>query len=373
MGTVTIATDREEENYATDRVEENDSQRRLNEVIQRLVEAEKTIDRFQEMEQKIQRLEEEGRRREDEVRVLRERVEEMAWADSKLEEKIVKRREECETATAATEKKLSDELRGIRDGRGAPEANLAPPKNSDNGGGERRRGQGGGGGLGERRKRKTVILTDSNGREATEDSVKRHIPREERAGHEIDICVAYTQEEAFCRVARGEVDVRGATVIIDNITNDVRGTHQRAGTTPAETVIRVDLLRKKLREMGAEAVVVAEVKPMQVVDVRPHNKYLHEYLRAQGGSGYGVETQIRMEYLRPDGFHIRNEFDTVIDKTYACALLGVPVASPTPTENFEPYFVRRRRDAEWPRIVDGAYAQSRGSNEGHARIHGWGW
>ena len=97
------------------------------------------------------------------------------------------------------------------------------------------------------------------------------------------------------------------------------------------------------------------------------------HLLAQGGSGYGISTQIRMEYLRPDGFHIKNKFDTVIDKNYACALLGVPVASPTPIENFEPDFVRRRRDVEWPRISGGAYAQSRGFNEGHAGIHGWGW
>ena len=222
-----------------------------------------------------------------------------------------------------------------------------------------------------RRRRKGVILTDSNGREATADSVRNHMPREER-DYEIDICTAYTLDEAFHRVSRGDVDVRGATVLIDNITNDVRGTRQRPAMTPEETTFRVDRLRKRLLAAGAEAVIVAEVKPMQQIDVRPHNRHLHHYLRAQGRSGHGVQTQIRMEYLRHDGFHIGRQFDSVVDKTYACALLGVPVPNPTPVENFEPDHVRRRRDAEWPRL-NYANAQMVRTNEGQSPVHGWQW
>ena len=194
------------------------------------------------------------------------------------------------------------------------------------------------------------------------------MPREER-DCEIEVCTAYTLEEAFHRVSRGEVDVRGATVIVDNITNDVRGTRQRPAMTPEETTIRVDQLRQRLLTAGAEAVVVAEVKPMQHTDVRPYNRYLHHYLRAQGQSGYGVQTQIRMEYLRPDGFHIRGQFDSVVDKTYACALLGVPVPNPTPVDNFEPDHVRRQRNIEWP-VLNRANAQMV-RTEGRNPVHGW--
>ena len=113
----------------------------------------------------------------------------------------------------------------------------------------------------------------------------------------------------------------------------------------------------KLLEAGANAVVIAEIKPMQQVDVRPHNRKLHYYLRSLDGNNYGVCTQIRMNHLRNDGFHVRREFDSVIDKTYACAILGIPVPCPTPTIDFEPEFVRRQRYAEFPSIHD-TYAQS---------------
>ena len=196
------------------------------------------------------------------------------------------------------------------------------------------------------------------------------MPREERSKNEVDIRIAYTLEEATHRVTRGEVDVRGATVVVDNLTNDARGTRQRPAATPEEMVKRVDRLRRELLEAGAERVVIAEVKPMQQVDVRPHNRMLHHYLCAQGRGGYGVSTQIRMSWLRHDGFHIGKEFDSVVDKTYACALMGIPVPCPTPVADFEPFFVRRRREAEWP-TVGRAYAQMVRATEGQNLIHGW--
>ena len=109
------------------------------------------------------------------------------------------------------------------------------------------------------------------------------------------------------------------------------------------------------------AVIVMQIKPMQVIDVRPHNTLLHQYLKDCGESGHGALTQIRMEHLRKDGYHIYPLFDSVLDRGYACALLGVPFPCPTPYYNFVPYFVRRRCEQEWPRLVN------RGS-----RASGWG-
>ena len=112
---------------------------------------------------------------------------------------------------------------------------------------------------------------------------------EERKDYEIGVVVAYTLEEAFFRISKGELDARGATVVMDNLTNDVRGTRQSPAVTPDELVFRVDLVRKALLAAGAIAVVVSEVKPMEMVDVRPHNRALDGYLRGQGGSGHGVK------------------------------------------------------------------------------------
>ena len=75
-----------------------------------------------------------------------------------------------------------------------------------------------------------------------------------------------------------------------------------------------------------------------------------------------------MEHLKPDGYHIRPEFDSLLDKTYACALLGCFVPEPTPFDNFAPDFARRRFMSEFPRLV-------RGQEEGQrpASSHGWLW
>ena len=95
---------------------------------------------------------------------------------------------------------------------------------------------------------------------------------------------------------------------------------------------------------AAEAVVVCQIKPMQLTDVRPFNALLHEYLRGVGG--FGCQTQVRMEFLKKDGYHVLPQFDSVIDRTYACALQGVPVPCPTPEEDFVPDYVRRRSEKE---------------------------
>ena len=181
---------------------------------------------------------------------------------------------------------------------------------------------------------------------------------------EVEVVAAYTTEEAIRRVERGDIRVCGATVVIDNLTNDARGTRGRPAVSPQELVQRVDQLRGRIRAAGAAAVVVCQIKPMQVTDVTPYNAHLDDYLRAQVG-GYGCQTQIRLQFLRKDGFHVQPQYDSIIDRTYACAIRGVPVPCPTPTNEFAPDHVRRRWEVEWPRIG--------GGGGGLMPNHGWRW
>ena len=109
-------------------------------------------------------------------------------------------------------------------------------------------------------------------------------------------------------------------------------------------------------EAGARAVVTCQLKPMQTTDVTPFNNALSEYLlceKEKGRGGYGCRTQIRLDFLKNDGFHIRPEFDSVMDRTYACAFLGIPVPKPTPWDCFVPTLVRQRWEKEWPRLRGG--------------------
>ena len=41
------------------------------------------------------------------------------------------------------------------------------------------------------------------------------------------------------------------------------------------------------------------------------------------------------------------------ERTYACALLGIPVPCPTPFDQFVPENVRRSWEREWPEIGGG--------------------
>ena len=181
------------------------------------------------------------------------------------------------------------------------------------------------------------------------------------------MAVAYTTDEAIQRVRRGDINVSGATVVIDNLTNDVRGTRVRAAISPQELVRQVDRLRGSLFEMGAAAAVVCQLKPMQITDVTPYNDHLDAYLRAQGKGGFGCRTQIRLSDLKRDGYHVQPQFDSVIDRTYACALRGFPVPRPTPLNEFIPDNLRRRWEVEWPRVGG---VQGQATNVNH---HGWKW
>ena len=114
----------------------------------------------------------------------------------------------------------------------------------------------------------------------------------------------------------------------------------------------------------AVAVVVCQLKPMETTDVTPYNQLLDEYLvreRDRGRDGFGCRTQIRLEFLKSDGYHLRPKFGSVLDRTYACALLGIHVPFPTPLDEFTPRFIWQRWESEWPRL--GARAST--------AHHGW--
>ena len=122
------------------------------------------------------------------------------------------------------------------------------------------------------------------------------------------------------------------------------------------------------------AAVGCQIKPMEVVDVTPHNWVVNEYLQTAEWSNYGCRTQIRRSFLRNDGFHINPRYASVLDKTYACAILGEHVPSPTPDDDFFPEFARRRYEKDWPGLAgsDDSRGQ-RGGGGGPVIVHGWSW
>ena len=189
---------------------------------------------------------------------------------------------------------------------------------------------------------------------------------------EITIVPVYTTEEASRRIGSSEIDVRNAYVVIDVLTNDIRGTRQRPAASPEGLLRRIDTLRKQLMAAGAAATVICQAKPMEIADVTPFNSLLHEYLQTiKDGTGFGCRTQIRRSFLRPDGYHVRPQFDSVIDKTFACALLGIHVPDPTPWDDFAPSYARRRYAAEFPQMVRRNDGGQRIGFEGPVNNHGW--
>ena len=218
------------------------------------------------------------------------------------------------------------------------------------------------------------MLTDSNGREATANSILNHVPKKWRGDYDVRVIPVYTTEEAFNRVGNGDVDVVNADVIIDVLTNDVRGTRQRSAASPEELVWRVDRLRRRLREAGARETVVCQIKPMEVVDVTAHSVMIHDYLQAEiakGRTGYGCSTQVRRQFLKRDGYHIQPQYDSLIDRTYACAMLGFPVPEPTPLEELAPEYVRRRYHSDYPSLARRVERGQRVGFEGPRVNYGW--
>ena len=132
---------------------------------------------------------------------------------------------------------------------------------------------------------------------------------------EVKVAVAYTLDEAYRQTDRGEIKVEGSIVVVDSLTNDVRGTRSRPSVTPQLLVRLVNKLRRRLMAAGAVAVVICQLKPMEVADVTPFNEFLDQYLRGErdrGRDGFGCRTQIRLEFLKADGYHVKPEFGSVI-------------------------------------------------------------
>ena len=73
------------------------------------------------------------------------------------------------------------------------------------------------------------------------------MPLADRGGCDISIVVAYTLDEAIQRVDRGDIDVRDSVTIIDNLTNDIRGTKLRSSFTPEKLVEAICQLRDSLK------------------------------------------------------------------------------------------------------------------------------
>ena len=329
-------------------------------------------ERFTAMEKQLTIMKEEGEKMKAEIRDLRDRLEEEAWAKSRLEGKI----EELAEKLKEVEKKLGEgggggggnegrfvkvreeSRKGIKDVEDRLEAKIKQLEEGGGGGVRREDNQ-----VGNREesqtgkpKQRCIVITDSNGREATGDSIKNHVPRNKRDEMVIEVAVAYTLEEAYRRISRGELSVEEAIVVVDNLTNDVRGTRNRPSVTPQQLVRLIDALRRKVMAAGATAVIVCQLKPMQMTDVTPYNEALDTYLRREkqhGRDGYACRTQIRLDYLRGDGFHLKPDYWSVLDRTYACALLGCEVPFPTPWDEFAPGFVRRRWEVDWPRLTAG--------------------
>ena len=364
--------------------------------------AKRVCKRLDELEARMRELEEEKESMKREIRDLRDRLEETEWQKQRLEDKLEGKIKEV----AEGQQRLEGEVRGGEERERSREderLKKIEEKISEVEERQRNMGLGGGGGGGEEEERlkrieerldlrgrkekevekesgenwgnevegkkiRCIVFTNSNGRDATEDTIKIPMAREERNQFAVEVVVAYTIEEAYRRVESGSVDVRGARVIIDTLTNEARGMRARRALTPDELVHRVHRLRRILMSAGATGVVTCQLKPMEVKDVGPYNDGLHRYLQEEsrnGRGGYGCRTQIRLGHLRSDGYHIKPTCEGIICRTYACAILGINVPCPTRDSEFTPTIARRRWESEWPSLgVRGGTQSER---------HGWKW
>ena len=96
---------------------------------------------------------------------------------------------------------------------------------------------------------------------------------------------------------------------------------------------------------------------MQHIDVVPFNARIHALI----GSTEGVEgssTQIRPEYLLGDGYHIAPRCVSVLDRQYACAMVGRAVPCPFFDSAIYNRMMARWAEREWPPVG------RRGANSG---------
>ena len=160
-----------------------------------------------------------------------------------------------------------------------------------------------------------IIFVDSNGKRATPNSIKQFVPEREKADLRIEVVVVYTLEEASSKVRRGEIKVGEKVVMVDCLTNNVRKVKGRPQATPREVADKMDNLIDLLISRRAAAVVACEVKPQRYSNVRPFNETLHHLYLAK--EARDCPTQVELQHLDRDGFHVKRECSDVIDKTYA--------------------------------------------------------
>ena len=288
------------------------------------------------LERRVSELEAENKVMKGELQGMRDKMEEGVWARKRLEDRVKEQEEEVKRELEKVKKdrkdwdekvakEISEIKRGVADLVGRETVGPRPSEDT---------------------RQRDLIFADSNGHETTEEEVKDHIVREERDRYDVKIIPAYHVEDVYKMVANHQVDVNGAILVIDCLTNDVRGTKRKSAIGPEELIRQVDILRSKT--WGAKETVLCQVKPMRHIDVTRHNALLHEYLCVQGS--VGCQTMIRTEYLKVDGFHVLPQFKSVLHRQFACALLGVPVPCPTPYEDFVSGNLGRQYDQEWPTL-----------------------
>ena len=311
------------------------------------------IQLYRKMEARVKTLEEEGRRAREEIDGLRDKLEEQEWARKRLEDKLAEI-----NGTPATAP------RGSEAGERAPvewKKELEKVENRVIKIEEREK---------EKNKKRCIVFTDSNGRDATTpDSVKRFIPEEERDRYEIQIVITYRVQEAIDKVRAGQLAIRGAHILIDCLNNDARPTHKEPQLSPEKLAEGLDTLRTELWQRGAIHIVVSSLRPTQRADVGEHNKAIHRYLgtKRDEDGGHGCSTQVRLHHLRADGLHLHPRFYSVLQQTFAFALMGKYVPDPTPFDCYEPDHVRQPFLRDWPVVgLNGRQADRASSNN-----YGW--
>ena len=292
-----------------------------------------------ELQGRVMRLEAENEKLRGEVGGLRDKVEEQDFANKTLEKKIEEITREKEVAAGDPDER--ERPNEWKEELGKMEERLLRRVEAV---------EGGGGAAAQ--KRKCLILTDSNGRNATTpSSVLSHIPEESREDYEVEIVIAYHLQEILDKLEKNELSVQGVHVVIDCHSNDARNTRTGPALSPEALVRRVDELRQKLWDAGAAGIVVCAMKPTQRVDLREHNEAVHYYLRSKKDTdgGHGCGSQVLLEHLSRDGLHLQPRFYHVLQHTYACAISGTEVHKPTPISDFIPFHVRQQWERDWPR------------------------
>ena len=218
----------------------------------------------------------------------------------------------------------------------------------------------------ERSGRRCVVMCDSNGKGVTPDTIGNHIRREERWKWEVQVEQVFTLWGVRDKVRRGEIRVEGARVVVDCMTNDVRGTRAQRPVEPWELEERLRVVIGELRRSGAGEVVLCEMKPMRDINVVPYNIRIHALILCNEGVG-GCSTQIQHDYLKEDGYHVRPEFGSVLDRTYACAVMDRTVPCPYFDSGIYDWHTRRHWEQEWPPL----WGRGMGSGPGHqvAALH----